>query len=247
MKNKLTIKFIFITALILFLPVKTLCIINQGYVSDNTGTLSIKEKNLLNRISQQLYQKTNSQIVTVVVNSIGNETIDEYSNKLFEKWGIGDKKNNMGVLFIIALKEKKTRIEVGYGLEGLIPDGRAGAVLDKNVLPYFKQGQFIDGIVNGHLTIAGIIAKHYKVPLSLNSHQPTASKPTSNFPSAIIKIILLILFFSVFRGSRLGLLGLLLLSGSGRSYSSSFSNFGGSGFGGFGGGLSGGGGASRGW
>ena len=80
---------------------------------------------------------------------LGGATIEDYSVRLFEKWGIGKRGEDNGVLLIVAMAERDVRIEVGYGLEGVIPDGKAGRILDEAVLPEFRDGNYALGILNG--------------------------------------------------------------------------------------------------
>ena len=138
----------------------------SGYVNDFTNTLSVEQKTLLNDLSADLEKKTGIELVSVIVKNLDGDAIDDYANKLFAKWGIGKKDKNNGILFITALDDRRTRIEVGYGLEGTITDGKAGEILDQYVIPYFRVGNITKGIVIGHIAIAQILAKANGVSLS---------------------------------------------------------------------------------
>jgi len=217
-----------------------------GYVEDNTATLSPEKIQNMERASLELDRKTGIQVATVVIDSLGSQSIQEYAVSFFEKRGIGQKKENNGILFITALKEKKTRIEVGYGLEQLMTDGKSGALLDKYVLPEFKSGSLSKGIYTGHMAIIFLLANEKNVSLNgtLNRTLPMSSSASAT-PAFIFLIALFVIGFISFKLGINPLWFLLAFMGSNRG--SFGSGFGGDGFGGFGGGSSGGGGADRGW
>ncbi len=188
----------------------------------------------------------------VTIDTLGDENIEVYTSKLFEKWKIGDKEKDNGVLLLVVSKDKKIRIEVGYGLEGAIPDGLAGSIIDKSILPYFKQGDFSNGIKEGTIEIVRIIAKEYNVDLGVGKPKSKNEKYIFNSDwSAVFFIILIIILFFPRRRRRGFTIfppGPFIGGGYGGGRGGDFSGGGGfGGFGGFGGGMSGGGGASRGW
>jgi uncharacterized protein len=121
----------------------------QGYVNDFAGLLSADNKTYLENKLVQLEKDTAAELAVVTINSLEGSTIEEYSYKLFETWGIGKKNKNNGVLFLVAKDDRKLRIEVGYGLEPIITDGRAGRIRDNNILPYFKADDYNAGIISG--------------------------------------------------------------------------------------------------
>ena len=226
-----------------------------GYINDFAGLLDHKETARLNRLIGDLEKKTTAQIAVVTVDSIAPETVETYANKLFEKWGIGRKDKDNGVLLLVAVKERKTRIEVGYGLEGAIPDAKAYAVYRNILVPNFRAGDFKRGITRAVEVLAGMIAKEYEVevpglsPVEVSS---SAGREKPGLPGILGGIVFVVLFILIF-GLRMGLFGAILL-GSGRRRGGYWYGGGGSsgggfsgGFGGFGGGMSGGGGAGGGW
>ena len=133
------------------------------YVNDYAGILSEETKNYIINTNKNLYNKTGSQIVVVTVKSLEGESLEEYATKLFRNFGIGDKEKNNGVLLLLALSERQFRVEVGYGLEGVLPDGKTGRIQDEYIIPYLKQDNFDDGIKNGYNAILEIVAKEYNV------------------------------------------------------------------------------------
>ena len=125
----------------------------QGFVNDYAGLLSPAVKTQLDTRLSQLEKETTAEVAVVTVKSLEGDSIDEYAVRLFEKWKIGKKDKNNGVLFLVALDDRKMRIEVGYGLEPLITDGRAGRIRDNDVIPRFKQDDYEGGIVAGVASI----------------------------------------------------------------------------------------------
>ena len=97
----------------------------NGYVLDQTQTLTKEEIYTMNRMGLELQKKTKAQIAVLMIPTLEGEEVSDYANRVFRAWGIGDKEKNNGVLFLIATKDKQMRIEVGYGLEGSINDGKA--------------------------------------------------------------------------------------------------------------------------
>ena len=170
--------------------------------------------------------------------------------------GIGRKGEDRGVLLLVSLEDRLMRIEVGYGLEGIIPDGLAGEVRDRYMVPFFKEGKYGEGLYAGSLALASVIAKDAGVTLNQSGQvapqpaQRTERRSAFNFFPLLI-IILIIWTLTRGKGRRGGLAALLLLSMLGGGRGGRGGGFGGGGFGGgfggFGGGMSGGGGASGGW
>ncbi|MDD5312054.1 MAG: TPM domain-containing protein [Dehalococcoidia bacterium] len=121
----------------------------QGFVNDYANLLSMQAKTQLEAQLTQLEKDTTAEVAVVTIKSMDGDYIEDYAVKLFEKWGIGKKEKNNGVLFLVALDDRKMRIEVGYGLEPVITDGRAGRIRDNDVLPRFKQNDYEGGIIAG--------------------------------------------------------------------------------------------------
>ena len=227
-----------------------------GYVNDFAGIIDPDSKARMERIIEVIKKTTGAEIAVVTVKTIEPyASIEEYSIDLASKWGIGEKGKDNGILIITTMKERRIRIEVGYGLEGIIPDGLAGEIIDKSILPYFRSGNYGLGLLKGVEAIAGIIAKEYNVDLSkydLSVKEAHKYTEKSKIPIGLISFLILLFLFG---GGRLfwPLLFLGTFGGfGGRGFfgggfgSDGDSGFGG-GFSGFGGGGFGGGGASRGF
>ena len=234
----------------------------QTYVVDQAGIINDTVEHRLNGYLQELEQKTTAQMIVLTIPDLGGESIEDLSIHIAnDKWKLGQKGKDNGVLFLIALKDRKYRIEVGYGLEGVLPDSLVGSLGRKLLVPYFRKGDYSDGIFATTLAIANIIAKHYGVKIEgmpkVNYYPQPESRgsPSSVFSSIIAILFFIILGILFIRNPRAFLLFLLFSSMGGRRGPWGGGGFGGGGFGGggfgsFGGGGGGGfggGGASGGW
>ena len=217
-------------------------------VVDYANVISSYDKQQLAQKLIALDDSTSNQIVVVIVKSLNGEVIEDVALNTFREWGIGNKKTNNGVLLLIALEEKKIRIEVGYGLEGAIPDITAKSIIDNDIKPAFRQGNFYSGINTAVDDLSKAAVGEYKI-----KREKKSDKGVGGFGFLIILIIIIIIV-SVSGGggggsgrrSNANWMLPLLFSSGGFGGGGSSGGFGG-GFGGFGGGSSGGGGASGGW
>ncbi len=228
----------------------------EGLVNDFANVISPLYKQKIAAVTAELLQKTGVPIVVVTMPDIGGAEYNDYANRLYSAWGIGKKGEDKGVLIFVAVKERKLRIETGYGVEGILPDGLVGEIRDRYMTPLLKQDKFGEGLFEGVLAVARVIAKASGVGLSGQAPQSSRKKQDgfSLFP-VIILLIVIMLISRMFGGSWFYFLLLLFGLGGGGGYGSSrssggigggFGGFGG-GFGGFGGGMSGGGGAGGGF
>jgi len=247
----------------------------QGYVSDFAHVLDDASKARIEQYGAEVERATGAQIALVTINSTDGNPIEDYANTLFRKWGIGKKGQDTGLLVLFAIKDHKDRIEVGYGLEPILPDGFVGDAL-RQVRPLLQQGDYGTAMLTAAEIAGGTIAKSKGVTLDTHLVSPEYEHHTSHggegLPWPLIIIGVVILFSLIGRlfhgggggnrgggsgGSGIGgfLTGMLLgnLLGGGRGGGWGGGGFGGSdsgsggGFGGFGGGDSGGGGASGSW
>ena len=214
----------------------------KSYVNDTAGVIDAGAAVRLNSILADLDAKAGAQLAVLTVKGLGGEDIETYAVRMFSQWGIGDKNTDRGLLLLVAVDERKSRIEVGYGLEGILPDGLTGAIQDKYMLPYFKEGDYSQGVFYGALALASVVAEDSGVPLSGGAVRARTEAPPSS-PARKLLSLLLLFGFIVF-AIRHPYLALFLLSSMARGGGG---GFGGGGFGGFGGGSSGGGGSSRSW
>jgi len=223
-----------------------------GAVNDFAGVIPAETAGIMENLSREILEKTGTAVVVATIESVGDSDPDMYANELYSAWGIGKKGEDKGVLIFLSLKERKIRIETGYGVEGILPDGLVGSILDRYVVPLLKQGDYAKGLLNAMIAAGQVIAKDAGVTIGegyrLKTPQRARRAPGGSL--GIFPLLLFLLLFLLF-GRRSGMLPLLLLlgmSGRGSGYGGGFGGGGfGGGFGGFGGGMSGGGGASRGF
>lgn len=128
-------------------------------VNDYAGILTPEQKGILESRCQALRQKSSAQLAVVTVKSLEGGQIDDFANKLFVRWGIGEKGKNNGILLLVALQDRKARVEVGYGLEPILPDALAGRVLDQQLFPAFKQQRYFDGLSGSVNRICEIVER----------------------------------------------------------------------------------------
>lgn len=216
------------------------------YVQDYAGVITSEDKQKMLSIGQDLDNKTTAQLAVVTVNSLEGQPIEDYALAILREWGIGNKQKNNGVLIVVAVKDRKSRIEVGYGLEGVLPDGKTGRIQDDYMIPYFKKNEYSKGIMQGYAATAVTIAKSAGVELSGAKYKNNAQNNQANAASIsswdtifyAIAIIGFLLVDNLFLGGIFTQMLLWLLFFGGR---------GGGRGGGFGGGSGGGGGSSRSW
>lgn len=221
------------------------------YVRDEAGILPADAEARLDALGTALEKATpGAEIAVVTVKSLGGRDIESVAEERFEKLGVGSSEDDNGVMLIVAPTEKKMRIEVGYGLEGAIPDSKAGRILDEILRPAFQAGDMSGGIEKAYTALSVEVAKEYKVEVDgLDATKglgtAVAEEGMPWWMALLIFVIIIVVLSTIARKGRFGPPG----AGGGwtSGSSSSGSDFGGGGGGGFGGGDSGGGGASGGW
>jgi uncharacterized protein len=243
----------------------------SDYVSDFAHVLSPSAIARIDRLAGELdHSKTNAQIAVVTVKTLDGEDSAQWANELEDKWKMGKKGSDRGVLILLAVNDHKRRIDVGYGLEPILPDGKVGDI-GREMVPYLRQNDFDDAMMLAVGQIGKVIAQDAGVSLDQANPQEMTQQPgrrASRHGSSMGGFILLIILLVVFGGSwifRLLFGGLLLNAlgggwrgggwggggwGSGGGWGGGGGggdSGGGGGFGGFGGGDFGGGGAGGDW
>ena len=232
------------------------------YVSDFAHVLSPQAVAELDSLCSQLdHSAANAQVAVVTVKTLDGEDAADFANQLEDKWKMGRKGSDRGVLVLLAVDDHKRRIEVGYGLEGILPDGELGDI-GRAMVPYLRAGDYDSAVLLAVGKMAQVIAADAHVTLTDQPATPAPQVQHSRIPG---KLILLILLLVLFGGGHLlrFLLGWGLFSGmvgggpwmGGGGFSGGGSGGGGGfggggsggGFGGFGGGGFGGGGAGGSW
>ncbi len=220
----------------------------SGPIADYAGIVEPADKQQIYRIAQRLWEKAKIGIVVVTLPEIGDESVEEVANRLYEKWGIGSAKTDEGILLLVSMNPRKIRIETGYGSESYLNDAKVGRILDTYAMPYLSNGRYSEGIRSTVMAVAASVGNSGNSENGLQD--PQAMNSVQRVPS-IFKMILFILAAIFLLGTRAGrmILFAMILSGGRGGYRGGGGfggGFGGGGFGGgFGGGSSGGGGASR--
>ncbi|MEF2967634.1 TPM domain-containing protein [Paenibacillus sp. M1] len=225
------------------------------YVQDFEGLLNAEQAAALNRLGRALDDKTEAQIAVLTVPSLEGYSVEEYALQAFRQYGLGGERQNNGVLLLLSMEDgepgnRPLRIEVGYGLEGALPDGKVGRILDQVTIPYLVNGQSGEAIVETYKTLYNEVAKEYGVEDELAPQDVSlpagAGGKTGSRNISLGWMLFIVLFLAVdfifFRGTMT--LFLLAMLGRGGRGGGGFGG-GGGGFRGGGGGSSGGGGASR--
>lgn len=237
----------------------------QGYVSDFAGVVDPASRAALERYCTALETATGAQLAFVVLPSLQGEPVEDVANTLFRAWGVGRKGTNEGALLLLSIRDRRSRLEIGYGLEPIITDGESGSVL-RVMAPDLREGRYGPALLQAAYTIGDRIASAKGVSVSEAPRPRRRPAPEGRgLPVGGVLLAMAALFFlSRFgRGGGSGLTGCLTglllgnLMGRGGGWGSSWGSGGsgggfggydsGGGFGGFGGGDSGGGGASGSW
>jgi uncharacterized protein len=234
-----------------------------GPVVDKAGVLSASDERTIEELLLELEAATSAQAVVLTVPDLEGGSIEEYSLRVAEEWRLGQADRDNGVLILLALKEKKVRIEVGYGLEGDLTDAKSGYIIREVMLPAFRNGSYAQGLYDGAAAVTGVIMKTSDISeeeLARYRKETSGSSASGgSIPFNLIVFFIIIIISSLGRTGRRGrrrggilpwlFLGSMLGSSHrGTRGGGGFSGggFGGGGFSGGGGGF-GGGGASGGW
>ncbi|MBC8985895.1 TPM domain-containing protein [Pedobacter sp. N36a] len=228
-------------------------------VNDYTGTLTPGQLQQLEQKLVAFDDSTSTQIAIAIVKSVGDYDIGEYALELGRKWGVGGKGKDNGIMIVAALGDRKISIQTGYGVEGVLPDLYVRRIIDNDIKPYFKKGDYFGGLQAGTDAIISYTKGEYK------NDKPKVGKSEGGAGGIIVIIIIVIVVIIVLKkgggngggGQVIGSRGVadalfwsMLLGGGRGSGGSGFgggSSSGGGGFGGFGGGSFGGGGSSGSW
>ncbi len=239
-------------------------------VNDFAHVLNSDQVAALERKLVDYDDSTSTQVVVVTVESTGDYPLEDYALKILREWGVGNKKTNNGVVLLAAIRDRKVRIETGYGLEGAIPDITAKQIIENKIVPNFRNENYYAGFDGAVDDIIKAAAGEYKAPDNYNNATETNPKRRIPLFAIIFVIIIIIAILSRIGGggggggmmSRSGFLPWLIINsvlnsggrggsdwggGGGGGWSGGGGGGGGGGFGGFGGGSGGGGGASGGW
>lgn len=233
----------------------------EGYVSDFAGVLGAQAKSQLEAYCAAVEQSTGAQMALVTLSSLQGEPAEDVANAIFRAWGVGRKGKDEGIMLLLAIGDRRSRLEVGYGLEPILPDGLDGSIL-RQMRPALRQGDYGDALMAAAQTIGNTIAEAKHTSIRATLPRRYRSRPGDSIPWPMILGGIFLVLWLMRAGGPRGygggggggfLAGMILGNVLGRSTwgSRGSGGFGGSdsgdGFGGFGGGDSGGGGASSDW
>ncbi len=238
-----------------------------GPVTDLAGILDGGTRQRLVQIIEEVRARTTAEIAILTVQSTAPETLEGYSVAVFDRWKIGKRGQDNGLLLLVAVQDRRLRITTGYGLEGILPDGKVGEIRDREILPSFRAGRYAEGLLRGTEALAAVILAQGKesAPGSPPTARPARHRSGlwSGSTGLLLGLFILLVLFSAAlsamerrtsprgRGGprRGGFWGPFWLgTGSGGSFGGwSGGGFSSGSFGGFGGGSTGGGGAGGGW
>lgn len=248
-KNKFSIIILALLVLLLTSGFKLPNASYEFYVYDEANIINDFTENYIIEVNKELNQKTGAQVVVATVNSLDDMDINSYATALYEKWKIGSKEYDNGLLILIVPSEGELWIETGYGLEGTLPAGILKRIINENMLPSFSEGNINDGVILGFEQILNYIEKDYDININSKSllednyiPKPVEDSSSDSLPNIFIIIGVIIFLFIDFKFFR-GWLTISLLRGLGRGRGGG----GGSGGSRGGGGRSGGGGAGGSW
>jgi len=226
-------------------------------IQDRAGVVAADAAALMERRHRELFDKTGVAIVIVTVPRLEGEPIDDFAVRVGQQWGVGRKAEDRGVVVALAIEERRVFIATGYGVEGFLPDGRVGSILDQEVVPSLRRDDFSTALTRASAALTAAAAREYGVTIEGVDQgrggpgDGSAGRP-GPLATALLLIVAIVVLVTVVRHPWLLW---FFLSGPGRrgrgggvSYGGFGGGFGGnSGFGGFGGGGFGGGGAGRGF
>ena len=151
-----------ISALAIDLPDPT----TDFFVNDFAGVIDKETEEELQIIGESLYKQTTAQVVVVTVESLDGHDVEEYALELGREWGVGSEENDNGVVLLLSESDRKVTIQIGYGLEGCLPDGKTGRILDEYAIPYLSNDDFSTGLADTYKVLVSAVCEEYGVELS---------------------------------------------------------------------------------
>lgn len=176
---------------------------DNTYVADFAGVIDTDSKQQIDQLSREVYQQAHATIVVVTIHSLKGESIEEFATDLEDKWKVGPKDTDRGVLMILAINDHKRRIEIGYGLEGILNDAKVGDI-GRTMVPYLQRGEYGPGLLEAEQQIANVIAADAHVTLTPLQHPVRQPAPQRSRNDWLGVIIFFVILFFIFGGGRRG-------------------------------------------
>ncbi len=191
-----------------------------GYVNDFAHVLDQNTIAQIDEICRQIDEKAHAQIAVVTIHSLDGEEIESYAVDLFHSWGVGNKSTNRGVLILYAINDHRARIEVGYGLEPILPDGKVGA-FQREAIPLMRAGNYSQALLLVTSRVAGVIAQDAGIQLTTPQFTPPppqqVEQPSGGLSAGGVVLLIIVILVILFTPLR-GILFWMLLSGGGGGY-----------------------------
>lgn len=174
----------------------------KKYVNDYAGVIGETSEQYIVNAGEELEQKTGAQAVVVVIKSLQGNNLESYATGLFNEWGIGQQDKNNGLLILVAINDRKWRVEVGKGLENVISNTNSASTMEELAKPYFKESNYEEGIKSAYSFFAQTIAKNNNVTLNKVKSVKLHGKTILGFSPDIFMILLIVIFAGIFYSSR---------------------------------------------
>lgn len=139
---------------------------NDFFVNDFVNIIDDADESEMMKIGADLYEQTTAQVVVVTIDSLDGYDVDEYALELGRKWGVGSKDNDNGVVILLSLSDRQISIQVGYGLEGCLNDGKVGRILDNYAIPYLSNNDYSSGLTEAYKAVAAVVCEEYGIELN---------------------------------------------------------------------------------
>lgn len=171
-----------------------------GPITDRAGVLGQDARQRLTRILDDVRERTGAEIAVLVVPSTAPDSIEDYSIAVFDRWKIGQQGKDNGLLFLVAVQDRRMRITTGYGLEAILPDGKVGEIRDRAIIPLFRAGRYADGIVRGTEALAAAILSPAAATTGPATQAPPrrrAGRVGGRWTGVLLAVFVLLILFSV--------------------------------------------------
>ncbi|HZK28635.1 MAG TPA: TPM domain-containing protein, partial [Clostridia bacterium] len=175
---------------------------SDDFAFDTTGTLSTSTRQTIRQVNGQI-AGTGAQVVVCMVPTLGDDSLEDAALDIFRSWGIGNQSKDNGILLFIAKEDRKLRIEVGYGLEGAIPDSVADRIIRNLITPKFREGDFDEGVLNGFNAIVTLVAEEYDLEIDADGYVSVDAgsdtpDPFEKVMMVMMVMVMLLVFFGRF-------------------------------------------------
>ena len=175
---------------------------NNFFVNDFVDIIDSADETEIMNIGADLYEQTTSQVVVVTIDSLDGYDVDEYALELGREWGVGSENGDNGVVILLSLTDRQISIQVGYGLEGCLNDGKVGRILDNYAIPYLSNNDYSTGLIEAYKAVVNVICEEYGIELNpdynINDYDAEDEFGADAFGTMFITIIIGIVLVIIF-------------------------------------------------